>query len=60
MKEESLIINYKNRSKEINLLYHAFSNLTKTLTVANKSIESNSSNSALLNYHEVMTIFDSL
>ena len=37
-KDMNTIVNYKNRNEEINFFYHAFSNLTKTLTVANRSL----------------------
>lgn len=59
-KELNFIVNYKNRNKEINFLYHAFSNLTKTLSVANTSLESGDANQALLNYHEAMSVFHTL
>lgn len=54
------MLNYKPRNKEINVLYLAFSNLTKTIKVARNSLYEGDDNQALLNYHEVMKIFDQL
>ena len=34
----NIMLNYKPRNKEINLLYLAFSNLTKTIKVARNSL----------------------
>jgi len=45
---------------EINVLYLAFSNLTKTIKVARDSLYEGDDNLALLNYHEVAQIFDQL
>ncbi len=50
--ELNIMANYKNRNEEINFLYHAFSNLTKTLSVAKNSLECGDDNQALLSYHE--------
>ena len=54
------MLNYKKRNHEINLLYDAFSNLTKTIKVARTSLYSGDDNQALLNYHEVAQIFTQL
>ena len=42
---------------EINTLYQAFSNLTKTIKVARESLHEGDDNQALLNLHEVSQIF---
>jgi len=47
------MLNYKRQNKEINMLYEAFSHLTKTIQVARKSLYEGDDNSALLGYHEV-------
>jgi hypothetical protein len=52
-KEFNIMLNYKPRNKEINMLYLAFSNLTKTIKVARNSLYEGDDNSALLGYHEV-------
>ena len=44
VKEVNIMANYKDRNKEINYLYHAFSNLTKTLSVAKRSLETGDDN----------------
>lgn len=49
---------YKDRNKEINQLYLAFSNLIKTIKVARTSLMEGNDNQALLNYHEVAFIFE--
>lgn len=54
------MLNYKPRNNEINVLYLAFSNLTKTIKVARNSLYLGDDNQALLNYHEVAQIFDQL
>jgi len=54
------MLKYKPRSKEINVLYLAFSNLTKTIKVARNSLYEGNDNQALLNYHEVNEIFKNL
>mgnify|MGYP000978289045 CR=1 FL=1 len=54
------MLNYKKRNHEINVLYDAFSNLTKTIKVARTSLNTGDDNLALLNYHEVATIFHKL
>jgi tetratricopeptide (TPR) repeat protein len=54
------MLNYKPRNHEINVLYLAFSNLTKTIKVARDSLYEGDDNQALLNYHEVAQIFDQL
>ena len=54
------MLNYKPRNNEINVLYLAFSNLTKTIKVARNSLYEGDDNQALLNYHEVAQIFDQL
>lgn len=54
------MLNYKPRNHEINYLYLAFSNLTKTIKVARNSLYEGDDNQALLNYHEVAQIFDTL
>lgn len=54
------MLNYKPRNKEINLLYLAFSKLTKTIKVARNSLYEGDDNQALLNYHEVAEIFSEL
>ena len=54
------MLNYKPRNREINVLYLAFSNLTKTIKAARNSLYEGDDNQALLNYHEVMKIFDQL
>ena len=56
----NVIGNYGDRNEEINYLYHAFSNLTKTLTAAKSSLEQGDDNQALLNYHEAAQIFSRL
>lgn len=48
---------YKKENKEINVLYDAFSNLTKTIKVARISTHIGDDNQALLNYHDVAQIF---
>ena len=50
--------NYKPRNKEINILYLAFSSLTKTIKAASNSLNEGDDNQALLNYYEVLKIFD--
>lgn len=52
-KEFNIMLNYKPRNHEINYLYLAFSNLTKTIKVARNSLYEGDDNQALLNYHEV-------
>jgi len=47
------MLNYKPRNQEINMLYLAFSNLTKTIKVARNSLYEGDDNQALLGYHEV-------
>lgn len=54
------MLHYKPRNHEINVLYLAFSNLTKTIKVARDSLYEGDDNQALLNYHEVAQIFDQL
>jgi tetratricopeptide (TPR) repeat protein len=54
------MLNYKPRNKEINLLYLAFSNLTKTIKVARNSLYEGDDNQALIGYHEVAQIFRQL
>lgn len=54
------MLNYKPRNHEINYLYLAFSNLTKTIKVARNSLYEGDDNQALLNYHEVAQIFETL
>ena len=54
------MLNYKPRNHEINVLYLAFSNLTKTIKVARNSLYEGDDNQALLGYHEVAQIFLSL
>lgn len=56
----NLMIGFKKRNHEINTLFQAFSNLTKTIKVARDSLYENDANQALLNYHEVAQIFDRL
>ena len=56
-KEFNIMLNYKPRNNEINVLYLAFSNLTKTIKVARNSLYVGDDNQALLNYHEVAKIF---
>lgn len=51
--EFNIMLNYKPRNKEINLLYLAFSNLTKTIKVARNSLYEGDDNQALIGYHEV-------
>ena len=55
-----IMLNYKPRNHEINLLYLAFSKLTKTIKVARNSLYEGDDNQALLNYHEVAEIFSEL
>ena len=52
-KDYNIMLGYKPRNKEINMLYLAFSNLTKTIKVARNSLYQGDDNLALLNYHEV-------
>ena len=52
-KEFDVLLNYKARNYEINTLYLAFSDLTKTIKVARDSLYEGDDNQALLNYHEV-------
>lgn len=59
-KDFNIMLNYKPRNHEINVLYLAFSNLTKTIKVARDSLYEGDDNQALLNYHEVAQIFDQL
>ncbi len=54
------MLGYKPRNREINMLYLAFSNLTKTIKVARNSLYEGDDNQALLNYHEVAQIFGKL
>ena len=54
------MLNYEPRNNEINLLYLAFSKLTKTIKVARNSLYEGDDNQALLNYHEVAGIFKEL
>lgn len=54
------MLNYKPRNSEINSLYLAFSNLTKTIKVARNSLYEGDDNQALLGYHEVAQIFGQL
>lgn len=54
------MLNYQPRNKEINMLYLAFSNLTKTIKVARNSLYEGDDNQALLGYHEVAQIFQKL
>ena len=49
----NIMLGYKPRNHEINVLYLAFSNLTKTIKVARNSLYEGDDNQALLNYHEV-------
>jgi hypothetical protein len=56
-KEFNIMLNYRPRNKEINLLYLAFSNLTKTIKVARNSLYEGDDNQALIGYHEVAQIF---
>lgn len=56
----NLMIGFKHRNYEINTLFQAFSNLTKTIKVARDSLYEGDANQALLNYHEVAQIFDRL
>lgn len=58
--EFNIMLNYKPRNKEINLLYLAFSNLTKTIKVARNSLYEGDDNQALIGYHEVAQIFRQL
>ena len=59
-REDDVMLNYKPRNHEINVLYLAFSNLTKTIKVARESLDEGDDNQALLNYHEVAHIFGQL
>ena len=59
-KEFNVMLNYKPRNHEINVLYLAFSNLTKTIKVARNSLYEGDDNQALLGYHEVAQIFGEL
>jgi len=59
-KDLDIMFKYKPRNKEINVLYLAFSNLTKTIKVARNSLYEGDDNRALLNYHEVNEIFKKL
>ena len=59
-KDFDIMLNYKPRNHEINLLYLAFSKLTKTIKVARNSLYEGDDNQALLNYHEVREIFSEL
>jgi hypothetical protein len=52
-KDFNIMLHYKPRNHEINVLYLAFSNLTKTIKVARDSLYEGDDNQALLNYHEV-------
>lgn len=54
------MLNYRDTNYEINTLYQAFSNLTKTIKVARDSLYEGDDIQALLNYHEVSSIFDKL
>ena len=54
------MINYTDRNYEINTLYQAFSNLTKTIRIARESLHEGDDNQALLHYHEVAIIFEKL
>lgn len=54
------MLQYQPCNKEINLLYLAFSKLTKTIKVARNSLYEGDDNQALLNYHEVAEIFSEL
>jgi len=54
------MLHYKPINKEINVLYLAFSNLTKTIKVARESLYEGDDNQALLDYHEVANIFNKL
>lgn len=56
----NVMVGYKERNYEINTLFLAFSNLTKTIKVARNSLYEGDANQALLNYHEVAQIFDRL
>jgi hypothetical protein len=56
----NIMLGYKPRNHEINTLFLAFSNLTKTIKVARDSLYEGDANQALLNYHEVAQIFDHL
>jgi len=58
--EFDIMLNYKPRNNEINVLYLAFSNLTKTIKVARESLYEGDDNQALLDYHEVASIFNKL
>jgi len=51
------MLNYKPRNKEINILFLEFSNLAKTIKVARESLYEGDENKALLDYHEVASIF---
>ncbi len=55
--EFDIMLNYKPRNNEINVLYLAFSNLTKTIKVARESLYEGDDNQALLDYHDVGRIF---
>ncbi len=59
-KDLDIMLRYKPRNKEVNVLYLAFSNLTKTIKVARNSLHEGDDNQALLNYHEVNEIFQNL
>lgn len=59
-KDFNIMLNYRPRNYEINMLYLAFSNLTKTIKVARNSLYEGDDNLALLNYHDVAVIFRKL
>lgn len=54
------MLNYKPRNKEINLLFLEFSNLAKSIKVARESLYEGDENKALLDYHEVASVFKKL
>ena len=59
-KQKDIAFNYKPRNRQINKLFLAFSKLTKTIDVARNSLSQGNENQALLRYHEVAELFESL
>jgi tetratricopeptide (TPR) repeat protein len=59
-REFDIMLDYRPTNYEMNTLYLSFSDLTKCIKVARDSLYEGDDNQALLNYHEVASIFQDL
>ena len=59
-KEFDIMLHYRPTNYEMNTLYLSFSDLTKCIKVARDSLYEGDDNQALINYHEVASIFQNL